>query len=1027
MFNIYQSFSLNTLARALGEILAEKKGDPFRQTSVILQNNELKEWLSLRIADQQGIAAHLSYTFPSEFIWKTYRTLHPEVPSSLPSDLNAMQWGLFGLLRKDHALLQQIPFDLGDAPADSVLFQLCRQLADNFDQYQVYRPEMMEDWLKQKLVTGHKDEKWQAFLWKKLNDYWKEKGYGSDFPRRSEAFIELTKALRSKPVTEWEDRLPDELFIFGLSHLPRPLIDLLGTLSRHCTIHYFDRKSQLPESESQFSELYAEWGKPESEQADYLKSILDEYGVQFQIHQLPESRNYRTPSIRLHSCHSRRREVEVLKDALLKYLDNHHKSNLSDCLVMVPEPDAYAGTLERVFESEEYGKSIPITRLYSRREQSESYALQYLVTMLDSSFKASSVLEFLTLNPVQKQLSITDADLTTLEQWVLDNRIHHSLGENIDSAYSWHKGLNQLLTGFLMEAEFMESFGGLIPYAHVSSMEEADLSARLSRYVHFLQEAEQEMKNSRSPIEWMELIQKWVHQFISGESEKPSLSTPLHRHLNKIEDQLVYTQGEAPVAFELFKRWFLGQLDSQSSQSGRFGQGVTVSSYVPYRSIPFDFIAVLGMNEGVFPRKAVRPDFDLIHAEPKPGDRTLKEDDTYLFLETLQATGMHLHLSYMGQDQHSDAIKLPSILVQQLMDLSGWDNQKQFIKHSLHPFNKKYFEGPSEGSYSTHNRSLAEYFYSQKTHPDPAFVKKTLAGSFGLDENRISLQDFLSFFKSPCQYYAQKVLDIRNYEGLNEIEDREAFKLSGLPRHILDNLIFEATEKGISADQLQNYAMQAHLIPQGLQGEKAFAKEKQGIDSLMEAISQQTTGTPDKQRIDVKILDRFLEGEISGLYEDTLVGYRVGKRKAVHEIEHWLKHLLLLRAGYKLRESIFLSKDKEEIQILRITSENINEGHLDRLMKWYKQGDRSKDKLAFFAESSRAFARTFHDKGDREAALKKARSEWEPSRYLYSPESENFYHQLIWRGLDPLSSTAFEECSLLFWIPFLENSLEEKR
>ena len=102
MFHLYQSHSLEKLAQHFIEKAGKTLPDnPLSQPWIIVQNNEIKEWLSLKFASQKGIAGNFRFIFPSEFLWVLYRLQKPEVPQQLPGDLNAMQWGLFNCYRKN--------------------------------------------------------------------------------------------------------------------------------------------------------------------------------------------------------------------------------------------------------------------------------------------------------------------------------------------------------------------------------------------------------------------------------------------------------------------------------------------------------------------------------------------------------------------------------------------------------------------------------------------------------------------------------------------------------------------------------------------------------------------------------------------------------------------------------------------------------------------------------------------------------------------------------------------------------------
>ncbi len=56
------------------------------------------------------------------------------------------------------------------------------------------------------------------------------------------------------------------------------------------------------------------------------------------------------------------------------------------------------------------------------------------------------------------------------------------------------------------------------------------------------------------------------------------------------------------------------------------------------------------MDYDAFPRDTPPLAFDLIARRPRPGDRSRRDDDRYLFLEALLAARRRFYVSFVGQD-----------------------------------------------------------------------------------------------------------------------------------------------------------------------------------------------------------------------------------------------------------------------------------------------------------------------------------------------------------------------------------------
>ncbi|MEX2363658.1 MAG: exodeoxyribonuclease V subunit gamma, partial [Balneolaceae bacterium] len=644
MLHYYKSNSLKSLAESFSNVLESDSLNPLKAPWIVVQNNEIKEWLSLYYANQKGIAANFRFIFPSEFLWTLYRLHRKDIPQNLPGDLSAMHWALFQLFTDQPDKLQLIPSFSSEIEDPKKLFQFCAQLADVFDQYQVYRPEMIESWLKDEMKSRHKDEKWQAQIWKTLNDVWASNPEINNIPRRSEAFTHLLDLIENDKA--YLNQLPEHLYVFGLSQASNPFLEIITSLSVNKQVHFFAGNENVVEVNEASKALFETWSKPKKQQQDLIQELIKRKDISYKPLQINASKNF--IEVKIHSGHNKRREVETLKDSVLRFLDSNKNSRADDVLILVPDAEAYAGTLETTFSNNDGEPALPISGITKKSTQSASHALVQLLELFSTAFKATEVIQLMQLSPIREKFGFAETDIDLIEDWIIQNKIFFGLGDDFNAAYSWTKGLNQLLAGFAMEAEDWQVYNGLMPFGGISSSDQVQLAARFANFIHTLKAAAEKEIIPKKPQEWVSFTERLVQDFISDQHEVISQKSRLFQLLKKLKDQLSFSKASGEVSYELIKTWLINQIDSDSSSSGRFGQGITVSTYVPYRSVPYQFIAMLGMNESVFPRKSVRPTFDLIYADPKPGDRILKEDDTLLFLETLNAAQKHLHLSYEG-------------------------------------------------------------------------------------------------------------------------------------------------------------------------------------------------------------------------------------------------------------------------------------------------------------------------------------------------------------------------------------------
>ena len=125
------------------------------------------------------------------------------------------------------------------------------------------------------------------------------------------------------------------------------------------------------------------------------------------------------------------------------------------------------------------------------------------------------------------------------------------------------------------------------------------------------------------------------------------------------------------VGLDVVKSALRNQMNAGESAAGRFlSGGVTFCAMVPMRSIPFEIVGLIGMSDDAYPRSHRPVGFDLMAHSFRRGDRSRRQDDRYLFLETLLSARRCLYLSYVGQSIRDNTTLPPSVLVGELLDLS---------------------------------------------------------------------------------------------------------------------------------------------------------------------------------------------------------------------------------------------------------------------------------------------------------------------------------------------------------------------
>ena len=216
---------------------------------------------------------------------------------------------------------------------------------------------------------------------------------------------------------------------------------------------------------------------------------------------------------------------------------------------------------------------------------------------------------------------------------------------------------------------------------------------------------------------------------------------------------------------------------------------------MPMRAIPFRHICLLGMNDGDYPRQVPAVDFDLMRHDYRPGDRSRREDDRYLFLEALLSARDSLYISWAGRNIRDNSERPPSVLVAQLRDYVADSCSPALLssltrEYPLQPFSDQYFNADSSLTTYAHEWE-PESPAGADTFDTPATPDSSMTtAAHPADMNILSLRDLVALLRNPPAVFFAKQLGIVFDDEELTGDDNELFKVDGLTRwQIMDSVL----------------------------------------------------------------------------------------------------------------------------------------------------------------------------------------------------------------------------------------------
>ena len=1037
--NIIKSNRMEKLLDAAAERLSRPlAGLPLAHETVILQSRGMQRWFSMEMARRFGIWANVDYPFPNRFVSDLFRQILPEVEHGTGYEPEPMRWQLMQILptlldRAEFAPVRQ--YLAGDKP-EVRLYQLCGEIADLFDQYTLFRGAMLTEWEK------GRGEGWQPLLWRALT------ASTSGAHREKLRQLLLKKLHKSEVIPS----LPERISLFGISTLPPYHMDIFAALADRlelnifilhpCEAYWGDlRRSDSQQADELSNPLLASMGRLGRDFANLLLEYDHVSGTVTDLYEpLPRTSMLhhlqgdilalqckplapamlQDRSILIHSCHSRMREIEVLHDSLLEMFEQQPGLQPRDILVMTPDIDAYAPYIAAVFEAEsDPVRRIPFT-VADRSIMADNRCANAFLSILaigESRFEAPLIIDILSVPEVAAAFNFAPADLVQIRSWLeatrirwgLDGEHRAALGLPCYGEQSWQSGIDRLLLGIAMPDEG-QLFAGTLPFDAMEGESVATLG-KLTEFLEALSALADQAAAAMTVDRWRELCAGLLERFFSERQQSDSQLPALRESLDTVCRVPVDAGYTEPLTPRLFRSMLTADLTNRRKGLGFMTGGVTFCAMLPMRSIPFRVIAMIGMDDGVFPRRDRSSGFDLIAADPLPGDRSLRNEDRYLFLESLISARELLHISYIGQGERDNAVYPPSVLVSELLDYlqNGLEEMKRessslVTRHRLQPFSRAYFSGDSRlFSYSEENYQGLLSAVARGGAP-AGFCPVPLPPVD--DSGMVTIEALVRFFSNPAAAFLASRLGILIEEFREGLEGRESFALDNLDNYQLKQTIAASIIKGDDPAALLPVVRGMGLLPPAATGELVFNDALSDALIVAERVSEIFTASGPMEPLDMDFEagGRRVIGRLQGVRESALVRYRCGKFSGKDAVRCWIEHLCLNAVGvpgYPQATQV-VSQDLKPFSLAPI-AEPLQ--HLGDLITLYLDG--LQRPLPFFPNSSYEYAKT--------GKLGSAKKKWSDEKF---PESADRSFKAVFGDTDPLHGE-FQSIATTVFAPFL--------
>ena len=1096
MLEVHCATRADRLVDVLAELLATPLADPFIPEVVAVPTRGIERWISQRLSNRlganqgraDGVCANVEFPPPARLVAEALATASGTDAGIDPWRPERLVWALLetvdGALDEDW--IQPLARHSKDHPERR--FNRARALARLFEYYGQVRPTLIQSW-----ARGQEDH-WQAELWRRTRT-----AIGSESP--AERLPAGCARLREQPELL---NLPPRLAVFGLTRLPAAQLEVLQAIAASRDVHLMlngvPRRDEPGEPSN--NRLLASWGRESRTLHSQLRAAgagpltgatVDADGTppatgnsptlrsDTLLHAIQEGirRDLAAPgkpapgqddrrlllrsddrSIRVHSCHGRARQVEVLREAILHRLAADISLQPRDVIVMCPDVEAFAPLIEAAFggvEDQRDNTRVLRVRIADRSLRQTNPVLGVISRLLElqsDRVTASEVLDLADSEPVRRRFRFDDDELAQVRAWVAEAGINWGFDPQHRALYklggveggTWQAGLRRLLLGVALADDGHSPFSGVVPVNGVSSGA-IDLVGRFTEFVERLANVWRSLHGTQLVSDWALVLRGAADALTAPAADDVWQRGQLDSIMAELVEAAPSSGASARLALPDLRALLGHRLEGRPTRANFRTGHLTVCTLTPMRSVPHRLVCLLGLDDGAFPRRGRHDGDDLLLDDPQPGDRDPRAEERQLLLDAVLAAEDAVIITYTGHDERTNAPRPPAVPVGELLDAideTAICPEAVLVSHPLQPFDPLNFtagQGPSpagDGPWSFDRTALeGALALSGQRHAPPPLLDEPLPPLEG--DPVVTLQQLIDFVQRPARAFLRQRLGVSLLAPHDGISDVLPLELNALQRWSIGERLLDSRLAGIdpTSAALAEYAR--GTLPPGMLGEAVLNPIVRVAKSLArEALKY--LGSSEPRSLETTLLfgdGTRLIGTVSGVYGNLVLTVGYARLSARQRLAAWVRFLALNAAHPELPlEAVTIGRAPvpaaanrdgrgapEAAQIVRIRQLGADAGtrattaraELQRLLELRARGLR--EPLTLPALSGEAYVAATRDGKDPAAA---AMAVW-TSTFGVAREDREPEHEVLWDRMLDLDALAARAPAL--WEPLLSREV----
>ena len=648
-------------------------------------------------------------------------------------------------------------------------------------------------------------------------------------------------------------------------------------------------------------------------------------------------------SVQVHACAGPHRQVEVLREVLVGLLADDPTLQPRDVVVMCPDVEAYAPLVAAAFGLDDGGPGTEQPAPGGVRAEHPGHRLRVrladrslrqlnpvlavvsrLLELADGRLTRSDLLDLASAPPVATRFRFGEDDLERLHElvpqtgvrWGLDAAHRARFGMDGFGQNTWSAGLDRLLLGVAMDESESRFLGTVLPLDDVTS-DDVELVGRLAELLARVRGLVDVCATPKALPDWLAVCREVVELLTAVRPADRWQHTHAHAELARLEERAGMPARDSVLSLVEVRALLAEAFRGRASRSGFRTGTLTVATLLPMRAVPHRVVCLLGLDDGVFPRRVVPDGDDLTAADPRLGDPDPRGEDRQLLLDALTSATDTLVVLYTGTDARTGEELRPAVPVDALLETldatvaTGPQDPPARARlttvHPLQPYGPAELEPrtPAGGEPFSFDRAALRAAAALRAPQRPptgpydglALAPRATPVLDRLPPRRdLELGALHRFFAQPVRALLRTRAQLYVGDEDERSDEQIPVELGGLQRWAVGDRMLQGHLSGVPIEALEAAEWRRGEVPPRGLGQRLVRKLSEDVTTIAADAAPWLAHPAERVDLVLDLDEVRISGSVAGVRGSTAVRVVFSKPSAKHRLQAWVELLALTLA-----------------------------------------------------------------------------------------------------------------------------------